>query len=198
MNTNSFSSRCCSLLTPVVIGLLLACGGCSSDQAPSPGAGDAANVTTTPPAQITSDPAPALAPSEVAAQHGYVAEPLSEEDLVLLKQLSDPSAEVREEAAEDIQATGIALDALATLITTDPSPDVRVAATYSLKESEDPGAVDVLILGLDDEDPEVLDEVIDGLWLIGDPRALPHLQRMLDHPNEDVRDSAEYALDNFN
>ena len=194
MNTNSFSSRWCNLLTPVVIGLLLAGSGCSSEQAPSQGAGEA----TTPPVQITSDPAPALAPSEVAAQRGYVAEPLSEEDLILLKQLSDPSPEVREEAAEDIQATGIALDALAKLITTDPSPDVRAAAVYSLKESEDPGAVDVLILGLDQEDPEILMEVIDGLWFIGDRRALPHLRRFLDHPNEDVRDSAEYALENFN
>jgi len=194
MNTNSFSSRWCNLLTPVVIGLLLAGSGCSSEQAPSQGAGEA----TTPPVQITSDPAPALAPSEVAAQRGYVAEPLSEEDLILLKQLSDPSPEVREEAAEDIQATGIALDALAKLITTDPSPDVRAAAVYSLKESDDPGAVDVLILALDNEDPEVLEEVIDGLWFIGDRRAYSHLQRMLDHPNEDVRDAAEYALDNFN
>ena len=197
MNTNSISSRWCSLLTPVVIGLLLVGGGCSSEQSPSQDAGEAADVTTTPPAQITSDPVPVLAPSEIGAQHGYVAEPLSEEDQVLLKQLSDPSPEVREEAAEDILATGIALDALATLITTDPSPDVRAAATYSLKESDDPGAVDVLIMGLDDKNPEVLEEVIDSLWLLGDPRAIPHLERMLDHPNEDVRDTAEYALENF-
>jgi HEAT repeat protein len=181
MNTNSFSSRWCSLLTPVVIGLLLAGSGCSSEQTP-------------PPAQSSSAPAP----SEVAAQSGYVAKPLSEEDQIRLKQLSDPSPEAREEAAEDIQATGIALDALAKLITTDPSPDVRAAAVYSLKESDDPGAVDVLILGLDNEDPEVLEEVIDGLWFIGDRRAYSHLRRMLEHPNEDVRDAAEYALDNFN
>ena len=210
MNANSFfSSRWCSLLAPIMIGLLLAGSGCSSEQTPSQGAqstqstGEAADVTTTPPAQIPSDPAPVVAPGADAARsentHSeYVAEPLSEEDQILLKQLSDPSPEVREEAAEDIQATGIALDALAKLITTDPSPDVRVAATYSLKESEDPGAVDVLILGLDQEDPEVLEEVIDGLWFIGDRRARPHLRRFLDHPNEDIRDAAEYALDNFN
>ena len=193
MNTNTIYSRWCVRLAPLMFALLLAGSGCSSDQAPSQGAGE---DVTTPPAQSPSDQA--LAPSEVAAQRGYVAKPLSEEDLVLLKQLSDPSPEVREEAAEDIQATGIALDALAKLITTDPSPDVRAAAVYSLKESDDPGAVDVLILGLDNEDPEVLEEVIDGLWFIGDRRAYSHLQRMLDHPNEDVRDAAEYALDNFN
>jgi len=210
MNANSFfSSRWCSLLAPVMIGLLLAGSGCSSEQTPSQGAqstqstGEAADVTTTPPAQITSDPAPVVAPSADAARsentHSeYVAEPLSEEDQIVLKQLSDPSPEVREDAVDDIEASGAALDPLAKIITTDPSSDVRVAAIYSLKESEDPGAVEVLILGLDQEDPEILMEVIDGLWFIGDRRALPHLRRFLDHPNEDVRDSAEYALENFN
>ena len=60
-----------------------------------------------------------------------------------------------------------------------------------------PRPFDVLILGLDQEDPEILMEVIDGLWFIGDRRALSHLRRFLDHPNEEVRDSAEYAIENF-
>jgi HEAT repeat protein len=132
-----------------------------------------------------------------AARSGDVAAPLSEEDQILLEQLSDPSPEVREEAADNIEANGAALAPLAKIITTDPSSDVRSSAIYSLQNSEDPGAVDVLILGLDQEDPEILMEVIDGLWFIGDRRALPHLRRFLDHPNEDVRDSAEYALENF-
>ena len=194
MNANSiFSSRWCSLLAPVMIGLLLAGSGCSSEQAPSQSSGEAADVTTAPPAQLPSDPGPSVE----AERSEYVAEPLSEEDQIVLKQLSDPSPEVREDAVDDIEASGAALDPLAKIITTDPSSDVRVAAIYSLKESEDPGAVDVLILGLDQEDPEILMEVIDGLWYIGDRRALPHLRRFLDHPNEDVRDSAEYALENF-
>jgi hypothetical protein len=197
MNENClFSSRWCSLVAPVMIGLLLAGSGCSSEQAPSQGSGEAADVTTAVPAQIPPDTAPA--PRADAAGSGYVAAPLSEEDQIVLKQLSDSSPEVREAAVDNIEASGAALDPLAKIITTDPSTDVRSAAIYSLKESEDPGAVDVLILGLDQEDPEILIEVIDGLWFIGDRRAIPHLQRFLDHPNEDVRDSAEYALEDFN
>ena len=194
MNENSFfSSRWCSLVAPVMIGLLLAGSGCSSEQAPSQSSGEAADVATAVPAQIP----PAPAPGADVARSGDVAAPLSEEDQILLKQLSDPSPEVREDAADNIEANGAALAPLAKIITTDPSSDVRSAAIYSLKESEDPGAVDVLILGLDQEDPEILMEVIDGLWFIGDRRALSHLRRFLDHPNEDVRDSAEYALENF-
>ena len=198
MNENSFfSSRWCSLVAPVMIGLLLAGSGCSSEQAPSQSSGEAADVATAVPAQIPPAPAPAVAPGADAARNGDVAAPLSEEDQILLKQLSDPSPEVREDAADNIEANGAALAPLAKIITTDPSSDVRSAAIYSLKESEDPGAVDVLILGLDQEDPEILMEVIDGLWFIGDRRALSHLRRFLDHPNEDVRDSAEYAIENF-
>jgi hypothetical protein len=193
MNENClFSSRWCSLVAPVMIGLLLAGSGCSSEQAPSQSGGEATAV----PAQIPPDTAPA--PRADAAGSGYVAAPLSEEDQIVLKQLSDSSPEVREAAVDNIEASGAALDPLAKIITTDPSTDVRSAAIYSLKESEDPGAVDVLILGLDQEDPEILIEVIDGLWFIGDRRAIPHLQRFLDHPNEEVRDSAEYALEDFN
>ena len=122
---------------------------------------------------------------------------LSDQEQVLLGQLVDPSAEVRAEAAENIEAKGAALNYLATIITSDPSPEVRAAAAYSLKLSEDPRAVDALITGLDDADPEVLVTVIDALWFAEDRRAIPHLQRFLDHPDADVRETAEFALESF-
>ena len=123
--------------------------------------------------------------------------PLSAEDQAYLSLLLDPSPEVRADAAESIEATGIALDYLAIIITTDPSPEVRIAATYSLEDSEDPRAVDTLIMGLDDADPEVLVEVIDSLDFLDDRSAIPYLQPLLDHPNEDVRDAAESAIESL-
>ena len=100
-------------------------------------------------------------------------------------------------AAESIEATGIALDYLARILTTDPSPEVRMATTYSLENSEDPRAVDTLIMGLNDADPEVLVEVIDSLDFLDDRSAIPYLQPLLDHPNEDVRDAAESAIESL-
>jgi hypothetical protein len=132
------------------------------------------------------------APLPDAADRG-----LSVEDQILLNQLLDPSAEVRTDAAERIEATGIALDYLARIITTDPSPDVRIAASYSLENSEDPHAFDTLILGLNDADPEVLATVIDSLAFLDDRRAIPYLQPLLTHPDEDVRDAAESAIDSL-
>ena len=122
---------------------------------------------------------------------------LSAEDQVYLSLLLDPSPELRADAAESILATGIALDYLTRIITTDPSPEVRMAATYSLENSDDPRAVDTLIMGLNDASPEVLVEVIDSLDFLDDRSAIPYLQPLLDHPNEDVRDAAESAIESL-
>ena len=122
---------------------------------------------------------------------------LSAEDQAYLTLLLDPLPEVRADAAENIEATGVALDYLAIIITSDPSPEVRMAATYSLENSDDPRAVDTLIMGLDDTDPEVLVEVIDSLDFLDDRSAIPYLQPLLDHPDEDVRDAAESAIESL-
>jgi hypothetical protein len=120
---------------------------------------------------------------------------LSAEDRAYLTQLMDPSPEVREDAAGSIEPTGIALDHLASVVTTDPSPDVRMAAAGTLEDSKDPRAIDALILALQDENPEVLVEVIDALVYMENRLSIPYLQPFLDHPDEDVRDAAENALD---
>lgn len=122
---------------------------------------------------------------------------LSAEDQAYLKQLMDPSPEVREDAASNIDPTGIALDHLASIVTTDPSPDVRIAAAETLGDSKDPKALDALVLALQDENPEVLVEVIDALVSLENRRVIPYLQPLLQHPDEDVRDAAEYALEQF-
>jgi len=121
--------------------------------------------------------------------------PLSLEDQVYLNLLLDPSAEVREEAAEDIEPVGIALDYLARIVTTDPSPEVRMAAAHTLGDSEALIAIDALTTALQDSDPEVLVEVIDELGYIGNRLTIPYLQPFLDHPDEDVRDAAETSME---
>lgn len=123
---------------------------------------------------------------------------LPEEERVYLNQLLDPSAEVREDAAGSIEPKGIALDYLATIVTTDPSPDVRIAAAYTLEDSTDPKATDALIMALQDENPEVLVEVIDALTSHENRRSIPYLMPLLDHPNEDVRDAAENSIEQLN
>jgi len=130
--------------------------------------------------------------------HGATEASLSAEDRSYLTQLMDPSPEVREEAAASIEPTGIALDHLASIVTTDPSPEVRTAAAVTLEDSKDPKAFEALIMALQDKNPEVLVEVMSALTYIENRRALPYLQPFLDHPDEDVRDAAESSIDSFN
>jgi hypothetical protein len=122
---------------------------------------------------------------------------LSAEDQAYLTQLLDPSAEVREDAAGNIEPVGIALDYLTETIRTDPSPDVRIAAASTLEDSEDPRALEALIMALQDENSAVLETVIDALVYLENRSAVPYLMPFLDHPDEDVRDSAENAMDQF-
>jgi hypothetical protein len=173
------STRGVDALTRVVAGRLPAVTETAPARPPLPGTGSAA---------INPQGAPLPGADQAL---------LSTEDQAYLTLLLDPSPEVRADAAESITATGIALDYLARIITTDPSPEVRMAATYSLENSEDPRAVDTLIMGLNDADPEVLIEVIDSLDFLDDRSAIPYLQPLLDHPDEDVRDAAESAIESL-
>jgi len=118
-----------------------------------------------------------------------------EDQQVYLNQLLDPSAHRRAAAAENIEATGDALDYLTQLLVTDPSPEVRMAAAHTLSESEDPKALDALITALDDQDVSVLVEVIDALGFAGNKATISRLQPFLEHSDEDVRDAAESAID---
>jgi hypothetical protein len=123
--------------------------------------------------------------------------PLSQENQIHLNLLLDPSPEVRQEAAEDIEPVGMALDYLAEVVTSDPSPEVRIAAVYTLQDSKDPRAFDALISGLQNSDPEVLEEVIDALWKTGNSNAIPYLQPFLDHSDSDVRRATEDAINDL-
>jgi hypothetical protein len=122
---------------------------------------------------------------------------LSVDDQVNLTLLLDPSPEVREDAAADIEPKGAALDYLARMVTTDPSPEVRMAAALTLEDSDDPKALDALTLALQDEDPRVLEAVIDALGDVGNRSTIPYLQNFLNHPDEDVRDAASSAIDDL-
>jgi HEAT repeat protein len=83
------------------------------------------------------------------------------------------------------------------MVTTDPSPEVRMAAALTLGDSDDPKALDALVMALQDEDPRVLEEVIDALAYTGNRSTIPYLQPFLNHPDEDVRDAAESAIDDL-
>jgi hypothetical protein len=149
------------------------------------------NSTSAPDVRVTADT------RDYAMRPGATESVLSVQDQINLTLLLDPSPEVRERAATNIEPNGIALDYLTTMVTTDPSPVVRMAAALTLEDSDDPKALDALVLALQDNDPRVLEAVIDALGDVGNRSTIPYLQHFLDHPVEDVRDAAESSIDDL-
>ena len=114
---------------------------------------------------------------------------------LLLNALDDPSATVRESAAEalgglgDDAATGSLLAAL-----NDESVDVRAAAAGALGDVGDARAAPALLQGLDDLHPEVRKASAEALGALGDAAAVDPLIGALDDPNAGVREAAAGSL----
>jgi HEAT repeat protein len=51
------------------------------------------------------------------------------------------------------------------------------------------------VRALSDSDPEVVLEAIDALEFVGDENVAGDLRRLSDHPNQEVREAAEDALE---
>jgi hypothetical protein len=146
---------------------------------------EAANVTTE--AQASRE--------RIKIKHAGTASNPDADQQIYLNQLLDTSPAVRAEAAENIEPTGPALDYLTQMLTSDPAPEVRAAASHALQDSDDPKALDALTTGLGESDPKVLVEIIDALGFVGNSQTISQLQPFLQNPNEDVRDAAQSSID---
>ena len=111
-----------------------------------------------------------------------------------LQELQSPFWEVRARAVEEIEPVGDALYVLTDLIVNDPSAEVRIATTRALEFSEDPLAIQALAACLKDEDLYVVMECITSLEHIGDATTVVHLQPLLMHYDETVRNTASRAI----
>jgi len=109
--------------------------------------------------------------------------------------LDSPDPIYRAEAAREIIADDQSLPKLIRLMTADKAPSVRIAATYSLENSEDPRALDALIDGLEDSNDQVVVEVLDSLEFAGSERDIIYIEPLLAHKNPAVVQAAEEAID---
>jgi hypothetical protein len=120
---------------------------------------------------------------------------IEREQAELLAQLESPDAELRAEAAWNLEPEGEGLTRLIEVLASDPDPRVRVAATGSLENAETFAAVRALVDALDDPDPEVVLEVIDSLEFAGDESNVDDLAPLLLHPDPRVRETAAEAIE---
>jgi hypothetical protein len=114
-----------------------------------------------------------------------------------LKELDDPSPEIRAAAAKKIKPVGDAMNRLTDMVVNDPSPEVRIATTWSLEVSDPPEsekALQALVKCLQDKGFNVVVECIQSLSFLGDETTVVYLQPMLTHQDEGVRTEALKAI----
>lgn len=165
--------------------------GCESGDAPDrkPATSDASVGPAGEPAAAAED--------EPAAIKAIKALPESERQQAYLQELQNPAPEIRAAAAKEIEPVGAALDRLTDMLVNDPSPEVRIATTWSLEVSENaelPQALDALVKCLADKNLNVVVECIESLAYAGDETTIVHLQPLLTHQDERVRAAAFEAV----
>jgi beta-lactamase regulating signal transducer with metallopeptidase domain len=111
--------------------------------------------------------------------------------------LSDPDAGVREHAASATGRIGKDDDAYRTLVEvyeSDRSIGVRAHAAHGLGLMREERAFDLLVDGLGSKYPEIRLHCAEALGMVGDHRAVPHLEHASRDRDDRVRESAGRAL----
>ena len=114
-----------------------------------------------------------------------------------LQELKNPAPEIRAAAAKRINPVGNSLNSLTDMLMNDPSPEVRIATTWSLEMSEDaekPQAIGALVQCLEDKDLNVVVECIESLAFLGDETTVVYLLPYLTHQDAEVRNAAFEAI----
>jgi len=134
---------------------------------------------------------------ELAAIEAIKEFPEHERQLAYLQALQNSSPDIRAAAAKKVKPVGDAMNRLTDMIVNDPSPEVRIATTWSLEKSrgaEKPQAADALVQCLADQDLNVVVECINSLAFLDDESTIVHLQPLVTHQDEDVRNAAFEAI----
>jgi len=81
------------------------------------------------------------------------------------------------------------------LLASDPNADVRATIADRLGEEDSPAAIAALVAALGDPDSEVVLRAIEILEFEAEGWLIPELERLLSHPDPEVREAAEDAID---
>lgn len=119
-------------------------------------------------------------------------EPIDEE---ILTNLESPDPELRISGLSALGAEGEGLRVLAGVLEGDPDPDVRGTAAEELGYAGSFGAIEALLVGLDDPDPQVVVHVLEALETTADETLIPHLEPYLEHRDPTVREAVESAIE---
>ena len=112
----------------------------------------------------------------------------------MLEALDDPDPETRVDAVFWIDLEGGALEQLVSMLESDPDAEVRASIVDRLGDEESPAATAAVTTALRDREPEVVLRAIEVLEFDGGDWLIPELERLLSHPDPEVREAAEDSL----
>jgi len=114
----------------------------------------------------------------------------------LIEALNDKDAMTRSLAAEGLGTMKYTASgpALAKTLTQDSAPEVRQAAAFSLRQIQDPGAVDALGRALKDTSADVRLTALAGLNFYRDAKSGPLVEAVCNDKSVEVRRTAVYVL----
>ncbi len=111
-------------------------------------------------------------------------------------QLDNSDPQVRAEAASNVDVEDADEFArLANLLKNDSSPEVRAAAVERLGDSDSAAARGYQLQALQDPSSPVVLNAIEALEFGGDESLIPQLQPLLQHPDPEVRERTQEAID---
>jgi hypothetical protein len=125
---------------------------------------------------------------------GRVREAPSEEQAEMLAELDNPDPEARADAVFWVDLEGEALEQLTSMLQSDPDAEVRASIVDRLGDEESPAATAAVTAALQDRDPEVVLRAIEVLEFDAGDSLIPELERLLAHPDPEVREAAEDAI----
>jgi HEAT repeat protein len=145
----------------------------------------------TPPSPPQREPIPTPPPLDSAEQGREAAE--------VAKGVSETGNEdwqlwVDEADEVDIENEG-EREQLVDLMKHGPSPEVRIAAMNRLTDWDSPQVLDHLLTALDDSDTEVVFEALDEIEFVGDESTVPKLSGCLSHPEPDIVERCQEAIE---
>jgi hypothetical protein len=118
----------------------------------------------------------------------------SSEQAELLAALDDPDPEARIDAIFWIDSDDESISRMITMLQSDPDPEVRASIVDRLGDEESPAAIVAVTSALQDSDSEVVLRAIDVLEFEAGDWLIPELERLLTHPDPEVRETAEDTI----
>lgn len=184
------------LLLPAAV-LVLALCGCGRKE-PAASAVDLTNVLAKP-VKVSAEPLPdsnkhldelikSMPESERAELQKLTGQELPS-DTQPDEQVDDSEPEIKFEVTQEMRDL---VNAATRAFLADLPDDEKIAALQKLMGIDDPIVMDVVMMALNDDNPDIRELALDVIMNVDDPAVIPAVVKALDDENPDIR---EYALD---